>query len=50
MAFFDGHESMEGIDDDTYPLLGSLNFIERNIIPIERIVSLIFTYVAIANI
>lgn len=50
MAFFDGHESMGGIEDDTYPLLGSFNFVEKNIIPRERIVRHIFTYVTLANI
>lgn len=45
MVFFDGHESMGGIEDDTYPLLGSINFVKKNIIPIERIVRQIFKFI-----
>ncbi|KAH8415670.1 hypothetical protein KR222_008131, partial [Zaprionus bogoriensis] len=40
LAFFDGHESMEGITDDTYPLLGSNEFVNKKIIHPDKLVSL----------
>ncbi|XP_034105431.1 glutaminyl-peptide cyclotransferase-like [Drosophila albomicans] len=37
LAFFDGHDSAEGINDATYPLFGSQNFVDNKILPLESI-------------
>ncbi|EDV97459.1 GH16886 [Drosophila grimshawi] len=41
LVFFDGHDSVNGITDMTYPLFGSSGFVESETIPLKQITLLI---------